>query len=102
VENWSEINVFQTVLNMSAFLLFWVQHIIMASFKFKTFFTSRWPAFLFYERLFYNVISSILIFYSLDIQVPQNVVIFSLPWPLTLPIAIIGFYLYVDSNLQLS
>lgn len=38
MENWSEINVFQTVLNMSAFLLFWVQHIIMASFKFKTFF----------------------------------------------------------------
>jgi len=73
----------------------------MASFKFKTFWTKLFPAFPFYERLFYNVISSILIFYIMDIQNPQNYVVFKLPWFVCVPIALIGFALYVDSNLQL-
>ncbi len=87
---------------MSYFLVFWVQHIIMASFKWKTFLTNLFPAYPFYERLFYNIISSILVFWVIDIQIPQNYILFELPWFTCVPLGVLGFWLYVDSNLQLS
>ena len=48
IDRWDEVNFYQTALNISTFLIFWVQHIIMASLAFKKFFTKIWWPFPFY------------------------------------------------------
>jgi hypothetical protein len=82
-------------------MAFWIQHIVMSSFKWKSFIIKFWPLYLFYERLIYNIASSIFIYYALDAQVPQNYVIFAIPWAVCIPLTVIGLWLYLDSNLQL-
>ena len=45
LQKWEDVDVSQTLINTSYFVLFWIQHIVMASFKFKTFCTSIFPAY---------------------------------------------------------
>lgn len=48
LEKWEDVKLYQTLINNLYFVLFWIQHIIMASFWFKNLLTNRFLAFNFY------------------------------------------------------
>jgi hypothetical protein len=101
LKSWDDIEYAKTVVNCFWLLLFWVPHIVMATLGWKKFIINIWPNYLFFDRLIFNITSSALLYYVLDIQEPQNYVLFTIPIYITIPLTIIGFYFYVDSNIQL-
>ena len=51
----------------------------MAKIKFKIIASKKWPNFPVYEKLIYNLASSIVLILVLDYQQPQTILLFGLP-----------------------
>lgn len=100
-DSWSQVNWINSVWNILLFSIFFVQHIIMSGFKWKLRTSNLWSMYPTYERLFYNIISSLLLIFILEYQKPNTLVLFTLPLAVCMPLSLIGFGLFIGSNLQM-
>ena len=100
-DSWSQVNWMNSVWNVLLFSIFFVQHILMSGFKWKLRTSNLWSMYPTYERLFYNIISSLLLIFILEFQKPNTLVLFTLPLAVCLPLSLIGFGLFIGSNLQM-
>ena len=81
--------------------MFYVQHILMAKIKFKVIASNKWPNFPVYERLIYNLMSSIVLIFVIEYQQPQSFLLFTLPSFISYPLALLGTGLFVMANVQM-
>lgn len=72
----------------------------MAALKWKIASTKLWPMYQKYERLFYNITSSLLLYTVLEYQQPNTLILFTLPKWLCLPLALFGGILFFHSDMQ--
>jgi len=70
----------------------------MAKLSYKIRCSNLWSMFPTYERLIYNIVSSILLIIILEYQEPQNYIVFTMPFWISLPLAGLGAYFLFDSN----
>lgn len=73
----------------------------MAKIKFKVIASNKWPNFPVYERLIYNLASSIVLILVLDYQQPQPIILFALPSFISYPLAFLGTGLFIMANVQM-
>lgn len=57
-------------------LLFWAQHILMATLMYKKAWFSRWKYFALYDRYVYNIISGIILILIVANMQPSHIVVF--------------------------
>lgn len=93
------VSLLRTVGNLALFGVFFLQHIVMASMKFKIWSGRRWGNFHVYERIIYNLISSILLILVLQFQSPQNYILFTLSLYVCLPLFLFGLTFFILANL---
>lgn len=89
------------VKNVSLYLLFWVQHIGMATLLFKKSWFKRWNNFVLYERYIYNIASAFTIWLIFTYLEPSNIYLFTVPDWIHLPLKIIGTCIHYTALWQL-
>jgi hypothetical protein len=83
------------------FGVFFLQHFVMAGLRWKIAASKLWPMYSAYERLFYNIISALLLITVLEYQQPNTSVLFTLPRWFCMFLALIGSGVIVHSDMQM-
>ena len=78
--------------NICLYLLFWAQHIFMATLKFKLAMFAKSPYFLLYDRYIYNILSGITLFFVVANLEPSFIYLFTIPLWVRIPFILIGVY----------
>jgi hypothetical protein len=83
--------------NLCLYLLFWAQHILMATLKFKVSLYGISPYFSLYERYIYNILSGIGLWYIVAKLQPSYIYLFTIPLWVCIPLGLAGLYFYFDA-----
>ena len=76
--------------NILLYLLFWAQHIFMATLKYKLLWVSCWKNFALYERYIYNIMSGICLWIMCWFARPSFILLFTIPIWVCIPFILIG------------
>lgn len=71
----------KVVFNLLLYVPFFVQHLVMARMWFKEAMQRRWRNYVFYERLLFNLVSSILCFFMFQLYQADDRVLFEIDFP---------------------
>ena len=73
----------------------------MAKIKFKVIASNKWLNFPMYERIIYNLMSSILLIFVIEYQQPQPILLYIIPSFISYSLAMLGTGLFVMANVQM-
>lgn len=79
--------------NFSLYFLFWAQHIVMATLKYKNAWLKKWDYFPLYQRYIYNVLSGLCLWFIFANVKPSYGYIFSIPLWICIPLILLGVIL---------
>ena len=82
--------------NILLYLLFWSQHIIMATLKYKLLWASCWNNFALYDRYIYNMMSGICLWIMCWFARPSFILIFTIPIWICIPFILIGIVIMIS------
>lgn len=81
--------------NVSLYFVFWAQHILMATLKYKLKWLSSSKYFPLYDRYIYNVASGITILAMVYNLKPTHIpILYTIPAYICIPLSLLGFYLF--------
>lgn len=90
------------IYNVCLYLLFLVQHILMATLKYKTYWYSKSEYFALYDRYLYNLLSGLILWFIFANVKPSYHHLFTLPQLVCYPLKLIGFGLFVITSLDIT
>ena len=84
------------ICNTLLYLLFWAQHILMATLTYKVTWFTKWRYFALYDRYLYNISSGLILFLMLHNLQPTYDLLFTIPTYICLPFTFLGLYFIIS------
>jgi protein-S-isoprenylcysteine O-methyltransferase Ste14 len=83
--------------NALFYLLFWAQHILMATLRYKVAWVSQWKYFPLYDRYIYNIMSGLALWVMFANLKTSYIILFEIPIWICLPLTLVGVYALVSA-----
>lgn len=87
--------------NGALYLLFWLQHVAMATLKYKINWQSQFKHFVLYDRYIYNIASGLTLWFVFSQLEPSNIYLFTIPNWVCLPFKVAGICMLTLAMRQL-